>query len=80
MRFGCKTCRKEVMPINGRLICCGHNETLPKTYVRVNGQDPEEIGKAIGRRLDSTILGTNGLDCDPQEPDYNWDFDRNTDW
>lgn len=30
MKYGCKTCRKPVRPKKGRLICCGHNEPVPK--------------------------------------------------
>jgi hypothetical protein len=28
-RFGCKTCGKEVKPVDGRLICCGYDEGVP---------------------------------------------------
>jgi hypothetical protein len=38
-RYGCRTCRKEVIAQNGRLICCGKNEPVP-TPRKLHGAIP----------------------------------------
>jgi hypothetical protein len=73
MKYGCRICKKEVKPKNGRLVCCGHNEAVPTPRLRCN-----TCRGVLDYRTTDEFLGTRQCLCGEYMHD-NYDDDYG-DW